>query len=141
MRTALTTLTSKIVCQSPSSSLSKGFMMPPSPPRLLTSTSTAGSAAITALAPFAVEIAGDALDLRLRHGGLDLVERPVDARLRAAVDPYDRTLLGEALGDGVTDARGRRGDERGLAGEIEVHAAPYEAVRCCAITGRRSTLC
>ena len=55
-------------------------------------------------------------------GGLQLLQRGLDARILAAIDHDPGAAAGEAEGDGVADAGGGTGDDGRLAVEIYVQA-------------------
>ena len=67
------------------------------------------------------EVGGERLQLRRRVGFGDGGHRLGDARLGPAVDDHPRALGGQRLGDGEADAGGRAGDQRQLAGELQIH--------------------
>ena len=74
------------------------------------------------------EIRGERLQLCCRMSFGDGGHRISHAGLGPAVDDHPRTLGGQCLGDGEADARGGAGDERQLAGELQIHGVP--SCRC-----------
>lgn len=67
------------------------------------------------------DVGGDALDRRPGRLVAESRDGLLDALGAAAVDPRRRTRAGEAGGDDVADALGRAADERGPAGEVDLH--------------------
>src|SRR3954447_8849311 len=108
-------------------------------PRLLTRIATSGDRAIDSpTPPRAPRETGDPRQPQLsalrraQVGGQGLeLGRPVrtgdggdgvpDTRLGPAIDDDPRTLAGEPLGDREANAGGGAGDERLLAGELQIH--------------------
>ena len=97
----------------------------PKMPRLLTRMSTVGQ--LRRRSPSTPVVGGDVgrdAEHVDRRGGLaQLVDRLVDPVRRAAVHRDAGAAAGQPLRDGLADALGGSGDECGLSGQVDVHAA------------------
>jgi hypothetical protein len=80
-------------------------------------------------APGRAEIGGEWLSCASGGFGDGAIAQPRGSR--SGLDDHPRTLGGQCLGDGEADAGGGAGDERQLAGELQIHGVPF-----CRCSGR-----